>query len=165
MQYTYYSLPYAGKPEQLGSELHITGTDNYTKYLTENSIRVGGKNCLRGRNISLDRYFTSISIAEWCLDNNITITGTTRKDRLGVPKEMKTESGRVEKSTIWCYNNMVMVSYADKKKKGTKVVLFLSTMHDEMHISRDERKKPAPIVYYDHMKGGGVDVVDLLSSN
>ena len=71
-----------------------------------------------------------------------------------MPKEMKTESGRVEKSTIWCYNNnMMMVSYADKKKKGTKVVLFLSTMYDEMHMSRDERRG-----------GGGADVVDLTRS-
>ena len=96
VQYTYYSLPYAGKPEQLGSELYVKGTDNYTKYLTENSIQVGGKNCLRGRNISLDGYFTSISIAEWCLDKNITITSPMRKDRLGIREEMKTETGRVE---------------------------------------------------------------------
>ena len=57
----------------------------------------------------------------------------------------------------------MLISYADKKKKGTKVVLALSTMHDEMRISKDERKKPAPIVYYDHMKGG-VAIVDLLST-
>ena len=30
-------------------------------------------------------------------------------------------------------------------------------------MSKDERRKPAPIVYYDHMKGG-VDIVDLLST-
>ena len=57
----------------------------------------------------------------------------------------------------------MLVLHTDKKKKGTKIVLALSTMHDEMRISKDECKKPAPIVYYDHMKGG-FDIVDLLST-
>ena len=34
-------------------------------------------------------------------------------------------------------------------------------MSDTLHVSKDQRKKPDPIVYYDHMKGG-VDVVDLV---
>ena len=142
----------------------MTGTDNYTIYLVENTIQIGGKTVLRGKNISLDRYFTSLSIAEWLQERNISVTGTLRKDRIGLPQEMKTEAGRTEKSTKWCYNgNMMLVSYADKKKKGRKVVLLFSTTHDEIHVSRDERTKPSPIVYYDHMKGR-VDVVDLCST-
>ena len=164
LQYTYYSLPYGGKPSEPGSKFYVTGTDNYTIYLVENTIQIGGKTVLRGKNISLDRYFTSLSIAEWLQERNISVTGTLRKDRIGLPQEMKTEAGRTEKSTKWCYNgNMMLVSYADKKKKGTKVVLLLSTMHDEIHVSRDERTKPSLIVYYDHMKGG-VDVMDLCST-
>lgn len=163
VQYTYFSLPYAGKPQVLGSPYYITGTDNYTKYLVENIIKTGGTACMKGRNISLDRYFTSMTIAEWCLEKDITITGTMRRDRQGIPTEMKKETGRVPKSTIWAYhNNKMLLSYADKKKKGTKIVLFLTTMHDTVLVSHDERVKPAPIVYYDHMKGG-VDIVDLLS--
>ncbi len=163
-QYTYFSLPYAGKPEEGANEYYVTKTDNYTKYLVENTIRIAGTASLRGRNISLDRYFTSLTIADWLLEKDITITGTLRKDRIGLPRELKIEAGREPKSTMWCYNGKKMlISYADKKKKGTKVVMALSTMHDEMRISKDERKKPEPIVYYDHMKGG-VDIVDLLST-
>ena len=77
---------------------------------------------------------------------------------------MKTETGRAGKSTLWCYEGKKMlISYTDKKKSGTKIVLLLSTMHGDIRISKDERKKPQPIVYYDHMKGG-VGVVDLLST-
>ena len=127
------------------------------------TIEVGGTACLRGRNITLDRYFTSLSVSEWCLKKNITITGTLRSDRKGIPKEMKTDAGREFKSTKWCYNDKKMpISYADKKNKGTKIVLALTTMHDEMRVSKDKRKKPEPLVYYDHMKGG-VDVIDLVS--
>ena len=58
----------------------------------------------------------------------------------------------------------MMVSYADKKKKGHKIVILLSTLDNEMRVSKDLRAKPQPIVYYDHAKGG-VDVVDLVSAN
>ena len=87
-----------------------------------------------------------------------------RKDRIGIPKELKDEKNREPKSVEWAYcNKKMLVSYADKKKSGTKLVLVLSTMHDTVRVSRDERLKPHPIVYYDHMKGG-VDIVDLLST-
>ena len=55
VQYTFYYLPYAGKP-QGGIKYSVTGTDNYTMYLVKNSIRIDGTVCLRGRNISLDLY-------------------------------------------------------------------------------------------------------------
>ena len=73
VQYTYLSLPYAGKPEEGTNRYYITGTDNYTKYLVENSLRIVGVAGLRGRNISLDRYFTSLSI-----DFNIFCTWSLR---------------------------------------------------------------------------------------
>ena len=89
VQYTYFSLPYAGKPEEAPDQYYVTGTDNYTKYLVDNVIRIAGADSVKGRNISLDRYFTSMTIAEWCLERNITITGTMRKDRIGIPRELQ----------------------------------------------------------------------------
>ena len=165
-QYTYVSLPYAGKPTGTPDKYYVTGTDKYTEYLVNNAIELGGMDCVKGRNISLDRYFTSMSIAEWCLKKNITITGTLKSDRKGIPKEMKAPQkdgpGRESKSTKWCCDDKkVLISYADEKKSGTKVVLALTTMFDTMRVSKDQRKKTEPLVYYDHMKGG-VDVVDLV---
>ena len=78
-----------------------------------------------------------------------------RKDKVGQPKEMKADVGRSKKSTTWCYNeNRMFVSYADESKKETKVVLLLSTMHDEVHVSRDTRWRPPPFTYHGHMKSG-----------
>ena len=68
VQCTYLSLPYAGKPEGVPDTYYVTGPDNYTKYLVTHTIEVGGTACLRGRKIALDRYFTSLSVAEWCLE-------------------------------------------------------------------------------------------------
>ena len=54
------------------------------------------------------------------------------------------------------------ICYADKKKKEAKfVLLLLSTMYEEARVSKDERKKPHAIVFFDHTKGGVV-VIDLV---
>ena len=161
--YTYWTLPYAGKPDTLGSEYYVTGTDEYTKYLVDKFSLYGS---LEGRNISLDRYFTSVSIAEWCLAEKISIVGTMRLDRKGIAPEMKSLEDRDEKSVLWWYKekdekNMI-VSFADKKKSGMKNIVVLSTMHDTVRVTKDQRRKPYVIVFYDYTKGG-VDVVDLIA--
>ena len=162
--YTYSTLPYAGKPEVIGAnDYYVTGCDEYTKWLV-NNFQIYGT--LQGRNISLDRYFTSVTLAEWCLERNITIVGTLKSDRKGIPKEMKGVADEEEKSTAFCYSKdekTMLLSYIDKKKKGKKNILALTTMHNQVKLSVDERKKPHALVFYDHAKGG-VDVVDLISA-
>lgn len=69
--YTYYTLPYAGKPEIVdgdGAKFYITGTDEYTKYLVN---ELSNYNSIQWCNISMDRYFTSVSLAEWALEKNL----------------------------------------------------------------------------------------------
>ena len=129
-----------------------------------NNFQIYGN--LHGRNISLDRYFTSVTLAEWCLERNITIVGTLKSGRKGIPKEMKGVADREKKSTAFCYfedEKTMLLSYIDKKKKGKKNILTLKTMPSQVKLSVDERKKPHALVFYDHTKGG-VDVVDLISA-
>ena len=86
-----------------------------------------------------------------------------RHDRKGNPKEVKAIGNRV----LYVYHkekNMVLASYIDKKKSGKKKVNVLSTMHDSVKVTNNQRKKPQIHSMYDHMKGG-VDVVDLLSTS
>ena len=61
--YTYYTLPYAGKPSKTNnkaSKYYISGTDEYIKYLVNG---VNYCNSIDGSNISMDRCFTSVTIA------------------------------------------------------------------------------------------------------
>ena len=44
---------------------------------------------LKGRNISYDRLYTSITLANWLLERNITTVGTLKGNRKGVPEEVK----------------------------------------------------------------------------
>ena len=100
--YMYSTLPYARKPEVIGAnDYYVTGCDEYTKWLV-NNFQIYGT--LQGRNISLDRYFTSVTLAEWCLERNITIVGTLKSYRKGIPKEIKGVADREEKSTALCYS-------------------------------------------------------------
>ena len=72
----------------------------------------------------MDRYFTSVSLAKWALDEqSIAIVGTMRHDRKGIPKELKMLDGREEKSAMYVYSEddlIMLVSYVDKKKSGKK---------------------------------------------
>ena len=90
-----------------------------------------------------------------------------RHDRKGIPKELKTVNGREEISTPYVHHEdkkVMLVSYIDKKKSGKKNVIVLTTMHDKVKITKDRRQQPHVHVMYDHTKGG-VDIVDLLSTN
>lgn len=165
--YTYFTLPYAGKPEVIdgdAAKYYVTGTDEYTKYLVNGFSAYG---TIQGCNISMDRYFTSVFLAEWALEKKFTIVGTMRHNRKGIPKELKALTNRDERSVLHVYHTdkkIMMASYIDKKKSGKKNVIVLSTMHEDVKVTNDQRKKPQIHTMYDHTKGG-VDVVDLLASS
>ena len=62
--YTYHTLQYARKPSEINNEAskyYIAGTDEYKKYLVSG---VNHYNSIDGSNISMDRYFTSVVIAQ-----------------------------------------------------------------------------------------------------
>ena len=62
--FSYYTLPYAGKPSKTNNEAskYISGTDEYTKYLVNGGNHYSS---IDGSNISMDRYFTSVTMAQW----------------------------------------------------------------------------------------------------
>ena len=65
--YTYYSLPYTGKPEKFerpAAKYYITGSCKYSKHFINKQF-VYCK--LQGINTSMNRYFTSVSLATWAL--------------------------------------------------------------------------------------------------
>ena len=117
------------------------------------------------KTVSKDKIFPSIAISsQWCMEKNITITGILKSVRNRIPRKMKEGPVRKSKSKKWCYNGKkVLISYADEKKTGTKIVLALTTMFNVMRVSKNQRKKFEPLAYYDHIKGT-IDVVNLVST-
>ena len=73
---------------------------------------------------------------------------------------------RDDKDIKFVYENedgLMFTSYVVNKKSGKRNILLLSTMHDDIRCSRDERKKQNTICFYDKTKGG-FDVVDMVNS-
>ena len=86
---------------------------------------------ITGRNISMDRYFTSISLSVWLKQKKITLVGTMKENRQGMPKYLKVIGDRAEKSAICVYNDgtrKMMISYVDKKKSGLENIFLLTTI-------------------------------------
>ena len=126
--YTYYSLAYADKTEKVegtAGKFYITGTNEYSKYLI-NELSVYSN--LQRINISMDLYFTSVSLETWALEKNITIADTMKHDRKSTPKELMPVADREERSVMHVYNKekkIMLVSYINKEKSGKKNVTVL----------------------------------------
>ena len=56
-------------------------------------------NSTEGCSISMDQYFTSVTIAWWATDHKFTIVGTMKHNRKEIPKEFKMVDGREKLST------------------------------------------------------------------
>ena len=82
---------------------YIDSTENYVYYLvnqTANNVE------LQGRNISMDRLYRSISLANWLLGRKITCVGILNHNSLGIPTELKNTSEREEFSVTCHYESV-----------------------------------------------------------
>ena len=71
--FTYKAAPYSGKSKDGNGPYYVDHIENYVKYLVEEFEKDAS---LLGRNISTDRLYTSISLANWLLERGITTVGT-----------------------------------------------------------------------------------------
>ena len=158
--YTFIASPYCGKPQEVGGIYYVSGTEEIVKYMVE---QLRNKVSLNGRNISFDRLYTSLSIAIWLYERNITCVGTMQINRKGIPNEIKDFKHREPLSTeiYWQENGpLSLSSYVVKTSTGKKNVLMLSTLNPILGTTKDDnREKPALYKLYDFTKGG-TDIVD-----
>ena len=94
--YTYQSHVYSGKPKGEPNEFHISETESYIQYLVNKLSSYHG---IRERNISMDRLYSSLSVANWLLDKKITMDGTMQKNRVGIPASLNDVTNREINST------------------------------------------------------------------
>ena len=71
--FTYKAAPYSGKSKDGNGPYYVDHIENYVKYLVEEFEKDAS---LLGRNISTDRLYTSISLANWLLEHGIITVGT-----------------------------------------------------------------------------------------
>ena len=160
--YTYNSMVYCAKPESGNGPYHVEKIEDYVQYLVNDTI---SRLPLKGRNISIDRLYSSVSLANWLLSHGITVVGTLQSNRIGIPNKLKSPVGREILSNTIHYEEkdkqLALCSYTVKtKSKGLKNVLLLTTMRPLMGVTKDDdHKKPAIYKLYDFTKGG-TDIVD-----
>lgn len=151
-RYLWKAWPYSGRPEAPDlspPRVQLDGVLETVHYLVQD---VKGT----GRNITLDRFYTSVPLAEELAAERLTVVGTLNKNRRFLPSELTNPRGRQPGTSMFAFRNTVMlVSHCPKPKK---VVLALSTQHDRPMVD-SKTKKPEVILYYNTTKGG-VDVVD-----
>ena len=86
--YTFTAVVHAGRPKQYNSDLRkyfVRGTEETVKTLVTNLERCTN---LAGRNVTYDRFYTSIALGKWLLERNITSVGTIQANRKGIPAEL-----------------------------------------------------------------------------
>ena len=139
--YIYYTVPCTGEPVEL-TESHIKDTLTLVKRIVEGYEQHGYS--LKGTNISMDRYYTSILLTEWLYDKNITCLRTSNSNRKGLSKENQETKGREKKSWISCKSNkgeVTLNSYVMKtKSSGMRNILVLQTTNLADYATHDDKK-------------------------
>ena len=161
MPYIYLSTLFVGKPPGESNGHYLTSTDDIIKHLVSN---LSDHANLQGRNISCDRFYTSIDIANWLLEKKMAVVGPIKTNRKGVG-DLKKMDGRERQTTKVYWEKekgaMTMTSYVvNTKSSGKRSVLVLATANPILGVTKDDGKsKPAIIKFYHYTKGGR-DIVD-----
>ena len=95
--YLHRTVVYSSKPEAEENEFYFKGTANYVKSLVSGLQKYVK---LDGRNISMDRLYTSIPTTRWLLELNVTVIGALQHNQSGIPKEIKSVNNRDDLSAI-----------------------------------------------------------------
>ena len=147
--------------------IYETGTENIIKYFI-NKLKQNVD--LQGQNISFDRLYTNIPLAQWLLSHNITCFATIKANRKGILVEVKELANR-EPFTYECFweaeeSKHSLHSYVvNTKSLGNRNVLLLSTMQPILGTIKDDGKQKLAIYkLYDYTKGG-TEVVDQHMTN
>ena len=86
VRYPYRSMVYTGKLKKLPSVHYICGNENYVMQVVST---VYDCLCVQGRNVSMDRLYTSIRLGQWLLDKKLTCIGTMHSNCVGIQEELK----------------------------------------------------------------------------
>ena len=161
VQYTYTSIFYAGKPVNKPGPHYVQTMDDIVKYLVNSLTREVN---IKGRNLSTDRFYTSIEIANWLLEKNVTCVGTIKGNcrRIGDLKS-RVKRGSPSTKVYWDKDSRTLnvISYVvNRKSSGKRKVLVLSTLNTIFGLTKDNGKGKSAIIKFYNFAKGGADIAD-----
>uniref|UniRef100_A0AAR2K205 PiggyBac transposable element-derived protein domain-containing protein n=1 Tax=Pygocentrus nattereri TaxID=42514 RepID=A0AAR2K205_PYGNA len=111
----------------------------------------------KGRTVTTDNFFTSLSLARRLLGRKTTLLGTVNKIHRELPDSAKKTLDREEFSTqVFSTSGATLTVYAPKRRK---TVCILSSMHSMVETGDTQKKKPNTVTDYNSLQCG-VDVMD-----
>jgi hypothetical protein len=167
LPYTYRSIVYAGCPVDEPTENYMVGIEETVCELLR---RYGAKNELKGRNLTTDRFYTSVDLAETLLKEfDMTCLGTLTAGRKGLPAEFKSVVGRQEGDYMVLFEEKGKMSLhswvVDTKSGGKKNIMLLTTTNPILGKTMDDGKdRPALISFYNYAMLG-TDRMDQLAQH
>lgn len=112
----------------------------------------------KGRNVTTDNFFTSIPLANSLLHKNTSMVGTINKNKRGLPPSVQGR-GELFSTKVLKSDKITLSVYQCKPRRN---VTILSTQHQHVAISTDNKRKPETVTYYNRTKVG-VDVLDQMA--
>lgn len=112
----------------------------------------------KGANITMDNWFSSISVARRLYNERTTMVGTLRRNSRCIPKKAKESRGRQRRDCRYFFTeNLTLLSMKDRKPQP---ILLLSSQHFR---PGDRNGKPEIVDFYNQNKSG-VDNMDHMIS-
>ena len=140
--------PYFGKDDQRPDNVRVA--DHVVLKLMAPYLK-------KGRNVTCDNFFTSMTLAKALQQKSTTIVGTMNRARREVPTIVKTAQDPLFSTTLLKHEDRAtMTIYQGKPAKN---VILLSTMHSGVTIKDNEKKTPETVAFYNDTKFP-VDVLD-----
>ena len=113
----------------------------------------------KGYNITTDKFFTSVALAEKLEVIVTTVVETVRANSKGITKARTAPvKGGTNKSTFY-YNDKHHCLFVNYQCKIKKSVCLLSTIYNSPSVDDSAKNKPDVILFYNKNKVG-VDVID-----
>ncbi|XP_029949607.1 piggyBac transposable element-derived protein 4-like [Salarias fasciatus] len=140
-------LPYLGKDPSLPSGDRLS--EDVVLRLMEPFLD-------QGRNVTVDNFFTSLSLAQRLLSRNTTLLGTVNKNHREIPQSARQTDLKQFTTQVFSTTGATLTVYAPKRKKS---VYLLSSMHSEVQTENTTKRETNTVTLYNTTKCG-VDVMD-----
>uniref|UniRef100_A0A9J7WY27 PiggyBac transposable element-derived protein domain-containing protein n=1 Tax=Cyprinus carpio carpio TaxID=630221 RepID=A0A9J7WY27_CYPCA len=140
-------LPYLGKDPSRPSGERLS--ENVVMRLMEPFLD-------KGRNVTTNNFFTSLSLAHKLLSRKTTILGTVNKIRREIPQSARHTDRNEFTTQVFSTTAATLTAYAPKRKK---TIYILSSMHSVIQTDNTTKRKPNTVTLYNTTKCG-VDVMD-----